>query len=81
MEKYNKTDEKHIIYHYCSVDAFLNIIENKILWLSDSEYMNDNTEGIWIDKVVQKIIIENIEENPKKKEKLEALKLAYKKLK
>jgi len=80
MEKYDRTDEKYIVYHYCSVETFLNIIKNKKLWLSDSEYMNDNKEGIWIDEVVEKNIKELIETSPLQKEKLEALQDEYNKL-
>lgn len=34
-----------IYYHYCNVDAFLNIVRNKILWLSDIDKSNDPWEG------------------------------------
>lgn len=80
MEEYNRTDEKHIVYHYCSIETFFNIIKDKKLWLSDSEYMNDNKEGIWIDEVVEKNIKELIETNPLQKEKLESLRDEYNKL-
>ena len=80
MEVYNRTDEKHIVYHYCSVDTFLNIIKYKKLWLSDSHYMNDSTEGIWIDKLVKETITEFIKDNPKNKTQLDALEVAYNKL-
>ena len=56
--EYNRTDEKHIAYHYCSVESFFNIIKNKTLWLSNTEYMNDKEELIWIDAVVEKAIKE-----------------------
>ena len=38
-----KSEEK-IIYHYCSVDAFLSIIKNQELWASDIFKMNDSLE-------------------------------------
>lgn len=33
-----------ILYHYCSIDAFLSIIQNKCIWLSDADTTNDTTE-------------------------------------
>jgi hypothetical protein len=39
----SKSKEK-IIYHYCSVDAFLSIIKNQELWASDIFKMNDSLE-------------------------------------
>ena len=33
-----------IVYHYCSLEAFKSIIENKCLWLCDVEKSNDSTE-------------------------------------
>ncbi len=48
----------NLIYHYCSVNTFYEIIKNKKLWLSDSSYMNDKYEIIWTDKVVDESIDE-----------------------
>ncbi|HEX9059582.1 MAG TPA: DUF2971 domain-containing protein [Clostridia bacterium] len=45
----NKDD---IVYHYCSVDAFLNIIQNSRLWLSDILKSNDNKECTWIKDMI-----------------------------
>lgn len=53
-----KDVNSNVTYHYCSVEAFFNIIQNKTLWLSDAEYMNDKQEIIWIDKVVNHILDE-----------------------
>ena len=36
---------KTIVYHYCDVNAFLNIIQSKKLWLSDVIKSNDEEEG------------------------------------
>lgn len=33
-----------VLYHYCSTDAFLSIIQNKSLWLSDAKKTNDSSE-------------------------------------
>lgn len=32
------------LYHYCSIDAFLSIIQNKCIWLSDADKTNDSSE-------------------------------------
>lgn len=46
----------NIIYHYCNVDAFKAIIQNKILWLSSVYNLNDYKEIHWIkEKVTNKI--------------------------
>lgn len=45
-----------IIYHYCNVEAFKAIIQNKTLWLSSVYNLNDYKEIHWIkDKVLKKI--------------------------
>ena len=33
-----------IIYHYCTVDAMLSILQNNCLWMCDLERTNDKTE-------------------------------------
>lgn len=47
---------RNIIYHYCNVEAFRAIIQNKTLWLSSVYNLNDYKEIHWIkDKVTKKI--------------------------
>lgn len=36
-----------LIYHYCSAEAFMSIIQSKSLWLTDIKNMNDPLEGKW----------------------------------
>lgn len=36
--------DNEIIYHYCSLEAFKSIIENKCLWLCDVQKSNDSAE-------------------------------------
>lgn len=69
---------KKLIYHYCSVESFYYIINSKVLWLSDSEYMNDKYESKWIDKIVGKIFKEFKELNLYKKKELKKRKKDYK---
>lgn len=46
----------NIIYHYCSVEAFNAIIQNRTLWLSSVYNLNDYKEIHWIkDKIFKKI--------------------------
>lgn len=46
----------NIIYHYCNVEAFRAIIQNKTIWLSSVYNLNDYKEIHWItDKVLKKI--------------------------
>ena len=33
-----------ILYHYCSVETLLSIIQNKTIWLSDASKTNDSSE-------------------------------------
>ena len=47
---------KGLVYHYCSIEALVNIIRTSSIWLSDYRKMNDFAEEKWIkDKVNNKI--------------------------
>lgn len=39
--KQSKKETSDIVYHYCSLEAFLSIIQNASLWLSDISKSND----------------------------------------
>lgn len=41
-----------IVYHYCSLEAFKSIIENKCLWLCDVEKSNDSAERIYFENIM-----------------------------
>lgn len=45
-----------ILYHYCSVETFYNIIVNKTLWLTDSFSTNDYMENRWINKKIDELL-------------------------
>ncbi|CAI1576743.1 DUF2971 domain-containing protein [Serratia proteamaculans] len=47
-----------LIYHYCSPQTFLHIIENKCIWLSSTNNMNDSSEGIWVKNAFQNAVYE-----------------------
>ena len=45
--------EEKIIYHYCSIDIFLSIIENQELWVSDIFKMNDSSEEKYLEDLLR----------------------------
>jgi len=49
------------LYHYCSVNTLLSIVEHKSIWLSDAEKTNDYTEMKWlfskIGEVIEQILV------------------------
>lgn len=51
-----------VLYHYCSVETFYNIIVNKTLWLTDSFSTNDYMENRWINKKIDEILPEYMNE-------------------
>ena len=38
------------LYHYCSIETLLKIIESKSLWLSNCSQMNDAKESVWVEQ-------------------------------
>lgn len=48
-----------VMYHYCSLEAFMGIITSKCLWMTSAAYTNDALEMNSINKCVQKVL-ENI---------------------
>jgi len=51
-----KDKDNSVVYHYCGVEAFLNIIQSSRLWLSDIRKSNDSKEETWIrDKINDEI--------------------------
>jgi hypothetical protein len=53
-----------IIYHYCSMESFVKIIENKELWLSSSTKMDDLAECQWLLSLVARYAQENLSSSP-----------------
>ncbi|GAB3758750.1 DUF2971 domain-containing protein [Ramlibacter monticola] len=47
-----------LLYHYCSLESFLAILESKKVWLGDASTMNDSHEGKWADQLVQGVLNE-----------------------
>ena len=36
------------LYHYCSLNTFINILRSKSVWLSDISKSNDKQELVWL---------------------------------
>lgn len=45
-----------LVYHYCGPQTFLKIIENKCIWLSSSNNMNDFAEGELVTKALEMVL-------------------------
>ena len=44
------------LYHYCSANTLLSIVEHKSIWLSDAEKTNDYTEMKWLFSQIEEVI-------------------------
>ena len=40
-------NDESIFYHYCSVDAFVNILKTNSIWLTHARELNDFQEDIF----------------------------------
>jgi hypothetical protein len=52
-----------MIYHYCDAAAFISIVTNKKLWLTNTRKMNDHSEGAIIERAILKWLREDQERN------------------
>ncbi|CAM5398181.1 DUF2971 domain-containing protein [Eoetvoesiella caeni] len=50
-----------ILYHYCSQQAFLEILKNKKIWLSGAHNMSDYMEGVWAENIMGEVLKSFIE--------------------
>lgn len=48
--------EAEMIYHYCSLEAFLRIIESKSILLTNLRFMNDTQEHLWLRGIAVEVI-------------------------
>lgn len=44
------------IYHYCSVDSFLRIVQSGEIWLTNIFFMNDSAEHYWLRHIAVAVI-------------------------
>lgn len=56
-----KEEEIEIVYHYCTLQGFLGIIQNASLWMSDISKLNDGVECIYGRNQIKDIIEREIE--------------------
>lgn len=75
---YSSTEhsKEEILYHYCSVDTFFNVIKNAKLWLSDIEKSNDYRECVACREMVNEKIKEYLNND---KQALKEWKIGYEK--
>lgn len=59
-----KNGEKQILYHYTSGEGLKSIIENKSLWITKSNFLNDKGEMKYTFKLMLNIIEELMSVNP-----------------
>ncbi len=52
-----KKSMPRVLYHYCSLATFKNILDNKAIWLSDIRKSNDSMELQWIMEQCQQYIL------------------------
>lgn len=51
----------NILYHYCSVDTMLKILQNYCIWLSDAEKTNDKSELKYFVEQMEKMLLNIVE--------------------
>lgn len=54
--------ETYLVYHYCSVETFKNILQSKVLWLCDLTDSNDEQEVIRTFVVLWKRVKKRLEQ-------------------
>lgn len=63
LEECGKYEPKvpNILYHYCSVDTMLKILQNYCIWLSDAEKTNDKSELKYFPEQMEKVLLNIVE--------------------
>lgn len=51
-----KANETEIIYHYTSPSGLLGILDNKVLWFTDSDFLNDSSESEYFHNIFSSVI-------------------------
>ena len=51
-----------IVYHYCSLETFKSIIENKCLWLCDVQKSNDSAERVYFNNLMLQTVKQYLEQ-------------------
>ena len=55
--------DKDIVYHYCSIETFMSIINYKTIRMSDCSKTNDYMETKWIASLIQTVLLDIIMSN------------------
>ena len=63
LEECGKYEPKvpNSLYHYCSVDTMLKIMQNYCIWLSDAEKTNDKSELKYFPEQMEKMLLNIVE--------------------
>ena len=69
-----------IVYHYCSLEAFKSIIENKCLWLCDVEKSNDSAERVYFNNLMLQTVKQYLEQLDPATHKIERKRAALQQL-
>lgn len=56
-----KDEKENIVYHYCTLQGFLGIIQNASLWMSDISKSNDDLECIFVRNQIKDRIEQELE--------------------
>lgn len=59
-----KNEKTEIVYHYCSLEGFLSIIQNASLWISDISKSNDRLENSHVRNKIKNRIESELEIMP-----------------
>lgn len=54
----SSSENNEIVYHYCSLETFKNIIANKSLWLCDVQKSNDSKECMALPERIKELAVE-----------------------
>ncbi len=54
----SSSENNEIVYHYCSLETFKNIIANKSLWLCDVQKSNDSKECMALPECIKELAVE-----------------------
>lgn len=66
------------LYHYCGLSAFISIIQNKCIWLSDAMYTNDTLEMRVFDSTVDLALRDLLRDNQISAEEAQKFWISYK---
>ena len=61
MCQYDNAEDLKDLYHYCNLDVFQKIIENKEIWLSEATTTNDSTELLWFADNIKEVLMDCFE--------------------